>query len=298
MTGRLALFALLALQALPAVRPVMQAVQIPVVVRDGNRLVRDLQADDFVVSDAGVIQDIQAVSAESIAVDVTLIVSGGRGLQPREQMAIAEKLDRGVQQIAKMIGPRDALRVLRIDTFVEQLRPMLPVTSESGAIAIPRDAGVSSVHDALAAALMRHVPRDRRHFIVAITDAIDTMSFTTAARVRDIAARSEAFLELVVVNPPAGRRQLTYERPRFFEFDEALLTEAAAATGGELRGRKLFGTADPTSAFKRVFDEFKQSYVLRFTPRDVPVSGWHELSVSIPRKPGYTIRARPGYFAP
>jgi hypothetical protein len=124
------------------------------------------------------------------------------------------------------------------------------------------------------------------------------MSFTTAQRVREVAQRSEALLELVVVNPPTSRGQLTFVRPRFFEFDESLLTAAAEATGGELRGRRLFGNVDPVSAFKRVFDEFKQSYVLRFTPRDVPASGWHELSVSTPRKPDYTIRARPGYFAP
>lgn len=297
MIGRSALVALLALQTLPAPTSV-ETVHVPVAVRDGNRLVRDLQTDDFVVSDAGVRQDIQALSVEAVPLDVTLILSGGRGLQPREQMAIAEKLDRDVQQIAKLIGPRDRLRILRIDTLVEELRPLLPVTSQSAAPAIPRNSGVSSVHDALAVALMRHVPRDRRHLIVAITDAIDTMSFTTAARVRDIAARSEALLELVVVNSHRGRPRLTYERPRFFEFDEALLTEAAAATGGELRGRRLFGNLDAASAFKRVFDEFKQSYVLRFTPRDVPASGWHELSVSIPQQPGFTIRARPGYFAP
>lgn len=294
MIGRAVFFALLALQATPAFRTGVEVVQIPVTVREGNRLVRGLQAGDFVVSDSGVRQETQALKVESIPVDVTLILDTSSST-----MAIADKLDRDVQQIVKMlIGSHDALRVLRIDTFVEELRPMLPVTNQSAAIPIPHNNGVSSVHDALVAALMRSVAADRRHLVIAITDASDTMSFTTAQRVREVAERSEALLELVVVNPPTSRGQLTFVRPRFYEFNEALLTEAAAATGGELRGRRLFGNADPVSAFKRVFDEFKQSYVLRFTPRDVPASGWHELSVSIPAKPGYTIRARPGYFAP
>jgi hypothetical protein len=252
-----------------------------------------LKAEDFLVTDAGVRQEIQALSVEAIPVDVTLILDTSSST-----MAIAEKLDQDVQQIVRMIGPHDALRILRIDTFVEELRPMLPVTGESAAIAIPRNNGVSSVHDALIAALVRPVPADRRHLVVAVTDAVDTMSFTTAERVREVAARSEALLELVVVNPPTGGGQPTFVRPRFFEFDEKVLTQAAEATGGELRGRRLFGNADPVYAFKRVFEEFKQSYVLRFTPRDVPSSGWHELSVSVPHKPEYTIRARPGYFSP
>jgi hypothetical protein len=203
-----------------------------------------------------------------------------------------------VQQIVKLIGPQDALRVLRIDTFVEELRPMLPVTPESAAIPVPRNNGMSSVHDALLAALVRPVAVDRRHLIVAITDGIDTMSFTVAERVRDVAARSEALLELVVVNPPAAAGRLTFVRPRFYEFNEKVLAQAAEATGGELRGRRVFGNVDPVSAFKRVFDEFKQSYMLRFTPRDVTATGWHALSVSIPGRPKYSVRARPGYFSP
>jgi VWFA-related protein len=291
--GRLAFIALLSLQAIPTFRSSVEVVQIPVSVRSGNRVVGGLTAGDFLVTDIGVRQDVQAVSVETIPVDVTLILDTSSST-----MSISEKLDKDVQQIIRTIGPTDALRILRIDTFVEELRPMAKVTPESGSVTIPRNYGVSSVHDALMAALVRPVASDRRHLVIAVTDAIDTMSFTTAERVRDVAARSEALLELVVVNPPESRGRMTYVRPRFFEYNEAVLKQAAEATGGELRGRRLFGNVDPVSAFKRVFEEFKQSYVLRYTPRDVPASGWHALNVSIPAKPEYTIRARPGYFAP
>jgi VWFA-related protein len=290
---RAAIVVLLGLQAIPTFRSGVDGVQVPVSVRTGNRVVGGLKAEDFVVTDSGVRQDVQAISVEAIPVDITLILDTSSST-----MGIAEKLEKDVQQIIKLIGPSDALRILRIDTFVEELRTMTPVTPQSAAIPIPRNYGVSSVHDALMVAMMQPVAADRRHLVIAITDAIDTMSFTTAARVRDVAARSEALLELVVVNPPAVRGRLTYARPRFYEFNEEILKQAAEATGGELRGRRLFGNVDPVSAFKRVFDEFRQSYVLRYTPRDVPSSGWHELSVSIPAKPDYTIRARPGYFAP
>ena len=282
-----------AAQATPTFRAAVEVVQIPVSVRDGNRLVRDLTAQDFVVTDAGKAQTVDAVSVETIPLDVTLILDTSSST-----MAIADKLEKDVADIVKMVGARDRLRILRIDTFVEELRPMLSIESRPGTVTIPRNYGVSSVHDALVAALMRDVPIDRRHLVVGITDGIDTMSMTTAERVRDVAMRSEALLELAIVNPPTTIGPLTYVRPRFVEFDEARLRQAAEATGGELRGRGRFGSADPVSTFKRVFDDFRQSYVLRFTPADAPATGWHELAVSIAKKPRYTVRARPGYFVP
>jgi hypothetical protein len=282
-----------AAQAATTFRTAVEVVQIPVSVRDGDRPVRDLTAQDFVVTDAGRGQTVDAVSVETMPVDVTLILDTSSST-----MAIADKLEKDVGQIVKMIGSRDRLRILRIDTLVEELRPMSSIESRPGTVAIPRNYGVSSVHDALVAALMRDIPLDRRHLVVGISDGIDTMSMTTAERVRDVAMRSEALLELAIVNPPTTTGPLTYIRPRFVEFDETRLRQAAEATGGELRGRGRFANADPVSTFKRVFEDFRQSYVLRFTPPDAPASGWHELAVSIAKKPHYTVRARPGYFVP
>ena len=53
-----------------------------------------------------------------------------------------------------------------------------------------------------------------------------------------------------------------------------------------------------SSAFLRAIDDFRASYVLRFTPEAVPAPGWHELGVRVTR-PGtrYTVRARKGYHA-
>jgi hypothetical protein len=275
----------------PTFRTAVEVVQIPVSVRDGNRPIAGLQAEDFVVTDSGVVQQVQAVSVETVPIDVTLIVDTSGST-----MGMAQKLANDVQTIVRFLRPTDALRLLRIDTFLEELRPMSPVGVLPSASVIPRKNGVSSVHDALVAALMRPAVSDRRHLIVAITDAVDTMSFTTAERVRDVAMRSEGLLELVVVNPPANTGRPTFERPRFVDYEIDALQQAADATGGELRGRRLFGDADPVTAFRRVFDDFRQSYVLRFTPQGVPATGWHELSVTIPRAAKYTIRSRRGYF--
>ena len=48
--------------------------------------------------------------------------------------------------------------------------------------------------------------------------------------------------------------------------------------------------------FSRVFSDFRQSYVLRYTPKGVEPKGWHEVTVEVPGVPAATIRARSGYF--
>ena len=48
-------------------------------------------------------------------------------------------------------------------------------------------------------------------------------------------------------------------------------------------------------AFQAILDDFRTSYVLRYTPRGGTPKGWHELTVKVTRRGSYTIRARKGY---
>jgi hypothetical protein len=48
--------------------------------------------------------------------------------------------------------------------------------------------------------------------------------------------------------------------------------------------------------FKKAFDDFRQSYILHFSPTGVPESGWHPLKVEVTRPGRLTLRHRQGYF--
>jgi hypothetical protein len=50
------------------------------------------------------------------------------------------------------------------------------------------------------------------------------------------------------------------------------------------------------NAFRRIFDDFRQSYVLRYTPKGVDPRGWHAIEVHVPSVKDATIRARRGYY--
>jgi hypothetical protein len=48
--------------------------------------------------------------------------------------------------------------------------------------------------------------------------------------------------------------------------------------------------------FAQILDEFRQSYVLRYSPQGVASAGWHTVIVSVPAQPALAIKARSGYF--
>jgi len=60
-------------------------------------------------------------------------------------------------------------------------------------------------------------------------------------------------------------------------------------TGGTLRLVR-----SGVDGFKEVLDDFRSSYLLRYTPHGVTGGGWHAIDVRVSR-PGVTVRARKGY---
>jgi hypothetical protein len=70
--------------------------------------------------------------------------------------------------------------------------------------------------------------------------------------------------------------------------------QTATRTGGD-RHRSRFG--DPAvRTFAQILDEFRRSYVLRYSPQGVTSHGWHAVTVQVPAQPALTIKARSGYF--
>jgi hypothetical protein len=87
-----------------------------------------------------------------------------------------------------------------------------------------------------------------------------------------IAARSEAVLHVVLVRSNFGPHGTSPGLP-FHDFNGPALREAAARTGGELHTGALSDT--PVEAFRKILDDYRQSYVLHYTPTGVPRGGWH-----------------------
>jgi hypothetical protein len=70
--------------------------------------------------------------------------------------------------------------------------------------------------------------------------------------------------------------------------------ELAELTGGSRI--ELESTRDLSATFVRILNEFRQRYLVSYTPRGVTKEGWHRLQVRVKGR-RLTIRARPGYLA-
>jgi VWFA-related protein len=280
-----------AAQQAPVFRARTDLVSVTVVVRDGRRAVPDLQAPDFVLTDNGVRQEIDEVVSVDVPVDVSLLVDVSASTAGDQ-----ERFREDVSRIARTLAPDDRLRLLAFGTRVVETAPPGP-THELLLLPMVDQAGATSLHDALADALMRRVPSERRHLVIIFTDGRDTFSVVSAETVRQIARRSDAVLYLALTSPSREARPLARRWPILAHVDwsaESTLIEAAESTGGRRMLPGLFSRSI-AGPFRDALEEFRSSYVLRYRPRNVTTSGWHDLRVEVPARRNVTVRARRGY---
>ncbi|MFI5177149.1 MAG: hypothetical protein ACHQO8_01210 [Vicinamibacterales bacterium] len=325
-----AMLAFAALVSSPAVTGRQQSVfragangiSVDVSVRNGNQPVLNLGASDFIVYDNNVRQTVDAVSLGAVPVDVTLFL-GTSNQSERQQLGA---LSADLRKIGGLLRAGDRARLLTLENQVTDVfgwwtsgDPEPPMNARVG--------GVESLYDACFLAMMERPDPDRRHLIIAITDGVEFGSVVDSSTVRDVARRAEAVLNLVLVNaglltdaapasaanqslvrgmppgmnpsPSVGGGGYGFLRASWFHVradveGSSRLQEAVRLTGGTVRH------ADPgesiVESFRRAFEDFRQSYVLRYTVTGVPPAGWHDLRVEVPGGQKYTIRARKGYF--
>ena len=261
-------------------------------VKKGNRAVANLTARDFRLKDNGVEQRLEAVAIESVPVDVSLFLDTSG--------STAGKLDdmkRDVQGIIRLLRPGDRFRLLTIGDSVDE--PVAWVAAGTAVnLSFRAVGGISLVHDALVAALLHRPEADRRHLVVGMTDRRDCGSVVSSEQLRQLASRSDAVLHLVEQSGSGGDPSYRIRTcsPRGRPDGPEIIAEAAAETGGMLHKPSYFFGSSVLRAFRTIFAEFRQSYVLRYSPAGVPRGGWHTIVVEVPGVAGVTIRARHGYF--
>ena len=308
-------------------RTATDVVFVDVSVRERGRAVTDLKPEDFVLTDNGVRQRIDSVEATAVPIDLTLVVDvSGNPRRPWSTHVAPSKTNTEIQEevreITALLRPADRMRLLAIDSDVQQVWPMSEASALPGSVSV-RAGGMGALFDALATALLHPVEPARRHVVIARTKGVDTISSVDAAGIKAIAERSDALLHVVAMemaldNESAlsmfqctlmgycwatGRFWVPFQRRLVgpgpvhrLSPDGETIASGAEATGGGLHQGAVLHVPTLTSTFKKTFDDFRNSYVLRYTPTGVPQAGWHKIEVSVPKSRGYTVRSRPGYL--
>nr|ADC36008.1 putative von Willebrand factor type A domain protein [uncultured bacterium 259] len=268
-------------------RASVAGVSVTVAVHDGRRGVGGLRAEDFELRDNGAPQQITSLSIESTPIDLTLVLDTSSSMT-----GMMERLKGDVRAVEGLLDESDRAGLITFSSSVREVSPMHERGDPAPAAALA-PAGSTAFYQAVVAALLSATTPGRPHLALVMSDGDDNISLLDGADVSDLARRSETVLYVVL----RGTIRASGSRVGWLGFrgpgDLDVLKEAAAATGGELRREKL--DLPVARLFKSVIDDFKASYVLRYTPEGVNPGGWHELTVGVKGR-RVDVRARRGYF--
>jgi len=266
----------------------IEVVLIPALVTDRNRPVTGLRASDFVLTDNGVPQTVTSTLVESLPIDVTLLIDASGSVSGP---ALA-RFKADVQAIVDGLNLNDRVRLLAFATNVVDVSGLQP-----GGAPLPLQrlvaGGATSVYDAMAAAFLSASVSERPHLIFAFTDGLDNMSFTDASHVAALARMSGASLYVAQVEVSNALVDRQIWLSPFQGRDPSVLRDVAEITGGRLFTVPAT-SARMVSVFQDVIDEFRTTYVLRYTPQGVARAGWHDVEVRTTTG-RYSVRARRGY---
>jgi VWFA-related protein len=273
-----AALALLCSTTVIAAQPTFSArvdgIRVDVLVTDSSRRpVRGLTAADFVIRDNGIPQEVDVVSFGETSLNVGLAFDLSESVAgpPLDRLREASKA------LTAALQPADRLALVTFDHVVTMQCALASSRAcANDALAEAKPIGETALVDGVFAGMMVGESDAGRSLLMVFSDGLDTASWLSPIRVLEMARRSD-----VVVYPITSKDA----RPDF-------LDELASLTGGRLH--ELGWNDDLSDTFRAILDEFRNRYVVTYTPKGVPKDGWHKLDVRVNRS-ATRVKARPGY---
>jgi VWFA-related protein len=285
----------------PTFRTRTAGVRIDVLVTDGDRPVPNLTAADFELTDSGVAQQVDVTSLRDLPVDVIIVLDTSSSLRDDGLRHLLRATDtllgslRESDRAALVTFSRVVMMRSALTPTHERVREMLRGLKAEG---------TTSVIDATYAAttLQTEKQRDRSALLLVFSDGVDTASWLRPEAVLQTVRRSSVVPYAIVVGEaasvmipdvPAAADPARPPEPREpLDATDSFLRDLVVTGGG------LFMPAADTRQLDRRFaealDNFRQRYVLTYTPQGVDAGGWHPVTVKV--KGGHKVQARPGYL--
>ncbi len=277
-------------------------VRVDVLVTRGHELVRGLNASDFELRDEGVLQNVSEIEVEQIPLNLILAFDTS-GSVAGERM---HSLVQAGQSLLDRLRPGDRVALLSFSTRVRLLAPLTPSRQQiRGAFTTLVGSGATSLRDAAFAALALREADPGRTLVLIFSDGADTASWLHAPAVIEAAKRTDAVVYAVAIaeqryastmtsRGATGRPGVSHVKVISVEEAGKFLEHLTEETGG----RVLFANSnkDLRATLTQTLAEFRDRYVLSYTPTGVSPTGWHRLDVKLKAKSG-KVTARRGYFA-
>jgi VWFA-related protein len=264
--------AAVAWQGQPSFRATVEAVEVDVAVTRGGKTVAGLTADNFIVTDNGVAQNVTAALLSTQPLRLTLVLDVSRSVSGSR---LASLIAAG-RSLAQALRPEDQASLITFSHRVTAAVPMgrdRPALNE--ALTMLSGDGATALRDAAYLGLSTASDDSSRALMLLFSDGSDTASFLTGEAVVDAAKRSNAVVHTVQFRP------------------DPFLGKLAEVTGG--RTWSAQSDRQLEELFGRVLDEMRARYLLTYTPAGPQKPGWHQIKVSLKGARGDVI-AKQGYF--
>jgi len=259
-----------------------------------NRYITDLVADDFLVYENGVKQDIGYFSRTSLSLSVSLLLDSSASME--DKMRTTQEAASGFVQ---SLRPQDQAQVIDFDSRVNVLAPFTSSKADlEKAIASTVPGGSTSLYTAVYIALRelkktetRGIEDLRRRAVILLSDGEDTSSLVSYDEVLELAKRSETAIYAIGIRSkdPAGFGK-GYGQADF------ALRQLTTQTGG----RVFFPSSvdELRSIYALIEQELSSQYLVGYTSSNPKRDGaWRRINVRTSR-PSATARTRMGYYAP
>jgi Ca-activated chloride channel family protein len=275
-----------------------------------NKLVPDLQKEDFQIFDEKFPQEIRYFSKQTdLPLRIGMLVDTSNSIRDR----IKFEQDASINFLFSVLRRgRDEAFVM---TFDDEPQVVQPFTSDAGLlrdqIMQTRAGGGTAIYDAIYEACqnqLSHPPRPPgdqpdvvRRVMILISDGDDNLSTRTRSEAIEMAQRtsvviytistSTQWIQLSQTDPDKMANRKTH----LTEGDK-ILQDLADETGG--RAFFPYHVDDLDQSFQDIGDELRNQYSIAYIPTNYILDGrYHRIRIEVPEHKGYQVRARRGYFA-
>ncbi|MBI1872298.1 MAG: VWA domain-containing protein [Acidobacteria bacterium] len=258
-------------------------VRVDVSVTRGRQPVGGLRAADFEVFDNGVRQQIESASIERLPLNVFFVIDVS-------QSVAGAKLDELREAAETFLDGLEGDDRAGLITFSHEVLLGSDLTPSRSSIAEalqqPVASGGTSLRDAIYAGLALRRADAHREVLLVCTDGLDTASWLTEAQLQAAASRGNSLLYVVGLAPPGPGQKRSGS--------ESFLAKLADLSGGRVWHAESSDWLK--RAFLEVLADIRTRYMLTYYPTNVPLDGWHALTVRVARQ-GLIVKAREGYYA-
>ena len=275
-----------------------------------NKLVPDLQKEDFQIFDEKFPQEIRYFSKQTdLPLRIGMLVDTSNSIRDR----IKFEQDASINFLFSVLRRgRDEAFVM---TFDDEPQIIQAFTSDAGLlrdqIVQTRAGGGTAIYDAIYDACknqLSHPPRPPgdqpdivRRVMILISDGDDNLSQRTRSEAIEMAQRTSVVI--YTISTSTQWIQLSQTDPDKLANRKSHLTEGdqiLQSLADETGGRAFFPyhVDDLDQSFQDIGDELRNQYSIAYIPTNYVLDGrYHRIRIEVPDHKGYQVRARRGYFA-